>query len=72
MNSAHETHRKAKIICTLGPSSSDSRVIAELIKHGMNVARLNFSHGEYSAHQRTVELIREISAKMVHSKRQTS
>ena len=41
--------RKAKIICTLGPSSDSAEVIEELIRAGMNVARLNFSHGTHDA-----------------------
>jgi pyruvate kinase len=37
--------RKVKIVCTIGPSSSSEKVIGLLIRNGMNVARLNFSHG---------------------------
>ena len=37
--------RKTKIICTLGPSTDDPKVLKELMLNGMNVARLNFSHG---------------------------
>ncbi|HRT81995.1 MAG TPA: pyruvate kinase, partial [Oscillospiraceae bacterium] len=39
---------KTKIICTLGPSTDDDNVLRELIKKGMNVARLNFSHGDHA------------------------
>ncbi|MEA3285596.1 MAG: pyruvate kinase [Synergistota bacterium] len=50
--------RKVKIICTLGPSSSDREVLAEMIKGGMTVARLNFSHGTHEGHLDTLRLVR--------------
>lgn len=53
--------RKAKIICTIGPASSDESTIESLIKNGMDVARLNFSHGDYKTHERYIKLIRKIS-----------
>ncbi|QRO01915.1 pyruvate kinase [Archangium violaceum] len=56
--------RKAKIICTLGPSSDSSEVIEGLIRAGMNVARLNFSHGTHEQHRRRVNLIRRASRKL--------
>jgi pyruvate kinase len=51
-------NRKAKIICTIGPSSSSEEAIAGLIHAGMDVARLNFSHGETDEHQLRIERIR--------------
>lgn len=57
-------YRNAKIVCTIGPSSSSRKVITSLIKNGMNVARLNFSHGNYQSHKRNIELIREVSRKL--------
>jgi len=62
MNSLDRKHRKAKIICTIGPSSANRETISSLMKNGMNVARLNFSHGDHSVHRRTFELIRSVSA----------
>lgn len=53
------TERKAKIVCTLGPASSTKEVIFSLIKNGMDVARLNFSHGSYETHGKTIRIIRE-------------
>ncbi|MGZ3460163.1 MAG: pyruvate kinase, partial [Archangium sp.] len=56
--------RKAKIICTLGPSSDSAEVIEALIRAGMDVARLNFSHGTHEEHRRRVNLIRRASRKL--------
>ena len=53
--------RHTKIIGTLGPSSSSEETLRELVKNGLNIARLNFSHGEHSTHLKNIELIRKIS-----------
>ncbi|MCL1991823.1 MAG: pyruvate kinase [Spirochaetes bacterium] len=53
--------RKTKIVCSLGPSTSEDSVIRELILAGMNVARLNFSHGTHESHNDSVERVRRIS-----------
>lgn len=50
--------RKTKIVCTLGPSTNEYESIVKLIKSGMNVARLNMSHGDLSSHQHTLDLVR--------------
>ncbi len=55
--------RKAKIVCTIGPASAKKEVIYLLIKNGMDVARLNFSHGDYDTHRKAIEFIRDISRK---------
>lgn len=52
-----------KIVCTIGPASSSPKMIASFIDAGMNVARLNFSHGEHFIHAQNIRWIREISAK---------
>merc|ERR1719291_1037656 len=54
----HE-NRKCKIICTMGPSCWDVPKLVEMIDAGMNVARLNFSHGDHEAHGACVARIRE-------------
>jgi pyruvate kinase len=52
--------KKTKIVCTIGPASEDRETLTEMIKTGMNVARLNFSHGTHEEHQRRIDLIKEI------------
>lgn len=56
--------RKTKIICTIGPASENAETLMELYKAGMNVARLNFSHGTYEEQQRKIDLIKETRQKM--------
>lgn len=56
--------RKTKIICTIGPSSESPDIIRQLILSGMNVARLNFSHGDHAEHLRKIELIRSVSEEL--------
>ncbi|MCR4442573.1 MAG: pyruvate kinase [Peptococcaceae bacterium] len=53
--------RKTKIVCTIGPASEKIAVIKELLKAGMNVARLNFSHGTHEEHKKRIASIREAS-----------
>ena len=52
--------RRTKIVCTLGPASKSEEVIEELLKSGMNVARLNFSHGTHEYHKETIETFRKV------------
>ncbi len=51
--------KNTKLVCTLGPATSSVKKITALIKAGMNVARLNFSHGDYEGHTRLIENIRK-------------
>lgn len=51
--------RKTKIICTMGPSCWDTDMLVKMIDAGMNVARLNFSHGDHEGHGATVKRLRE-------------
>ncbi|MBT9587691.1 pyruvate kinase [bacterium] len=46
-------HRKTRIVCTIGPASQSPEVMQALLRAGMNVARLNFSHGDHESHRRT-------------------
>ena len=55
---------KTKIIATLGPASNTRKVLKEMITAGMNVARLNFSHGDYETHGESIKLIRSLSRTM--------
>ena len=52
--------RKTKIVCTIGPASDSREVLRGLCLAGMNVARLNFSHGVYEEHKRRIDLIKEV------------
>lgn len=52
--------RKTKIVCTMGPSTDDGKVLLELVKSGMNVARFNFSHGSHEEQQKRMELLKEV------------
>ncbi|MFN0069952.1 MAG: pyruvate kinase [Chloroflexota bacterium] len=56
--------RRTKIVCTLGPATDTPAMIASLIHAGMNVARLNFSHGTHEEHRRRMVWIREASARL--------
>jgi len=58
-HSGDHINRKCKIICTMGPSCWDVEMLVKLIDAGMNVARLNFSHGDHQVHGDTVAKIRE-------------
>ncbi|HHH27171.1 MAG TPA: pyruvate kinase, partial [Polyangiaceae bacterium] len=53
--------RRAKIVCTIGPASDDPNVLAEVIQAGMNVARLNFSHGTHEEHAARIARIRDVA-----------
>jgi pyruvate kinase len=53
--------RRAKIVCTIGPATATPEKIRELVRAGMDVARLNFSHGTHAEHERVYRLIREAS-----------
>ncbi len=55
--------RRSKIVCTLGPASSSPERVGELIDAGMDVARLNFSHGEYEVHAQTLQNVRSEAEK---------
>lgn len=56
--------RKTKIICTIGPASEHEDVLTRMIEAGMDVARLNFSHGSHEEHQGKIDLIKKVRQKL--------
>ena len=56
--------RKTKIVCTLGPACSDEKTLTDLCLAGMNVARLNFSHGTHADHLEKIELVKRVRDKL--------
>lgn len=56
--------RKTKIICTIGPASQDEGVLTKMCQAGMNVARLNFSHGSNTEHKEKIDLIKKVREKL--------
>ena len=52
--------RKTKIICTIGPASESEEILTRMCRSGMNVARLNFSHGTHEEHQSKIDLIKQV------------
>lgn len=55
---------KTKIICTMGPATEDEAVLRQMIENGMDVARLNFSHGTHESHGKTIEMIKRVRKDM--------
>ncbi len=56
--------RKTKIVCTIGPACSNETTLTEMCNAGMNVARLNFSHGTHAEHLEKIELIKKVRSSM--------
>ena len=56
--------RKTKIICTIGPASENEEILTRMCRSGMNVARLNFSHGTHEEHQTKIDLIKQVREKL--------
>ncbi len=67
MNMEGMTMRKTKIICTMGPALDQDDVLRSLLEQGMNVARLNFSHGSHEEHKKRIERIRRLCENMGRS-----
>ena len=55
---------KTKIVCTIGPASRSEKVMTEMLKAGMNVARLNFSHGDHASHKEVIETFRRVRERL--------
>lgn len=56
--------KKTKIVCTLGPACRNEETLTKMVQAGMNVARLNFSHGDYEEHKKNIELIKKVRKKL--------
>jgi pyruvate kinase len=54
---------KTKIVCTLGPASESREVMEQMIRAGMNIARLNFSHGDFESHRKVIESLRAAASR---------
>lgn len=59
-----KNQKKSRVVCTIGPASSSDEVIRQFIESGMNVARLNFSHGTYDSHREIIRKVRAISKEL--------
>lgn len=61
LEACQPTPRRAKIVCTVGPASSSEGQLRDLMRAGMDVARLNFSHGTHEEHARVIERLRKVA-----------
>jgi hypothetical protein len=57
----HASRRRARIVCTLGPVSNSETMMRDLMRLGMDVARLNFSHGTHDEHLKVIERLRRVA-----------
>jgi pyruvate kinase len=57
-------YRKTKIVATIGPATSSKAMLKKIIKAGVNVCRVNFSHGNYEDHEQVIHNIREINTEL--------
>lgn len=60
----HRLENKTKIVATIGPTSADKSVLKTMIQAGVNVCRVNFSHGSYEQHQQVIDTVREINKEL--------
>ncbi|CAL5187726.1 unnamed protein product [Lathyrus oleraceus] len=59
---SHQQRTKTKIVCTIGPSTNSPHMISKLAQTGMNVARLNMSHGDHASHQKTIDFVKQYNS----------
>jgi len=64
LHSPTPARRRAKIVCTIGPACNSEEMIRELMLRGMNVARLNFSHGTHEEHARVIRRLRKVAGEL--------
>lgn len=64
MNSNQKNYRRTKMVCTMGPASIRPEVLEAMVAEGLDICRLNFSHGTHEEHQSTLNLIRDINFRM--------
>ncbi len=64
LHSPTPARRRAKIVCTIGPACNSEEMIRELMLRGMNVARLNFSHGTHEEHARVITRLRTVAGQL--------
>jgi pyruvate kinase len=60
------TDKRTKIVCTIGPASANEEILRAMVEAGMNVARLNFSHGTHESHAELIALIRRVAEELNH------
>lgn len=58
-----DIYKKTKVVATIGPASAKEAVLMKMVRSGLNVARLNFSHGDHAEHTRSMGLVRKVSKK---------
>ena len=56
--------KKTKIVCTIGPASEKKDIFKKLVLNGLNVARLNFSHGNHEEHGERIKMIKEVRTEL--------
>ena len=64
LHSPTPARRRAKIVCTIGPACNSEEMIRELMLRGMNVARLNFSHGTHEEHASVIRRLRKVAGEL--------
>ena len=57
----HMKIKMTKVICTIGPKSESAEMLQKLVQNGMNIMRLNFSHGDYEEHGGRIERLRQVT-----------
>ena len=59
--------KKTKIVCTIGPKTESEEMLTKMLEAGMNVMRLNFSHGDYAEHGQRIQNLRNVmSLSLIH------